>query len=487
MELMDQRLRVSVDDDPTAAVLAAAEQAGIGETVRRRYSTIAHAYISQRVHLDPARPPRMLMLQVNDGEGWEHRVSWGQYLAEWSGAPFTSARRLIGQLPKAGQWQELRLPLIWLGLHDRPICGMLFGQIGGQRTLWGRTGIVIDGKEHVLIADQTPQGVTSGFWEWIDAPAPGGKAHAYIAPVTDDEPAWHSVFSLKNPMTAHLLIRPAESVVDPVAAMAALEQGITALGDADVAIDYLRRLVAMELDASGKLQRCKWFLKMHPAHPRAPQVLGDVLELARATQQANSTGYVDGIIDECKIPLRTRYAYRRAFGYPQRQFLRDWQILGPFPNADHRGLDTTFAPEAERIRLDTNYRGMTDTIRWKLLKSRVEWIDLASNISPNQGAIAYALCWVYSEKGRPAMIEIGASDGSKLWLNHRLVHWSHQHEAAQRGQYRVPAYLMSGWNEVLLKIEQDTGDWGFFFELVDPEGRGPLLTDVKISTNPAQR
>jgi len=40
------------------------------------------------------------------------------------------------------------------------------------------------------------------------------------------------------------------------------------------------------------------------------------------------------------------------------------------------------------------------------------------------------------------------------------------------GQYRMPIDLAAGWSEVLLKMGDLNGPWGFTFELVETDGHG---------------
>ena len=52
------------------------------------------------VYLDPANPPREVMLQFYDGS-WEHRAYWGANLVPWGAGV---GRVYMGPLPVAGQW-----------------------------------------------------------------------------------------------------------------------------------------------------------------------------------------------------------------------------------------------------------------------------------------------------------------------------------------------------------------------------------------------
>src|SRR6185437_11064798 len=55
------------------------------------------------VYVDPANVPSELMLQWNDGNGWEHRAYWGANTINM-GTDGTASRHYMGAIPTAGQW-----------------------------------------------------------------------------------------------------------------------------------------------------------------------------------------------------------------------------------------------------------------------------------------------------------------------------------------------------------------------------------------------
>lgn len=59
----------------------------------------------------------------------------------------------------------------------------------------------------------------------------------------------------------------------------------------------------------------------------------------------------------------------------------------------------------------------------------------------------------------------------KGWLNGKLIVLDSGSHGAIPGQIEAPVDLKEGWNEVLLKIPQGMGGWGFYFDLVDSDGK----------------
>jgi len=89
------------------------------------------------VYLDPANPPREIMLEWNDG-CWEHRAFWGENLIQW-GEYGTSDRLDMGDLPPAGQWVRLAVPASALQLEGAVVQGMCFMLYDGRAT-WDYAG-----------------------------------------------------------------------------------------------------------------------------------------------------------------------------------------------------------------------------------------------------------------------------------------------------------------------------------------------------------
>ncbi|MBZ5506659.1 MAG: hypothetical protein LAO78_14465 [Acidobacteriia bacterium] len=136
------------------------------------------AMLFAHVYLDPANPPREVMLQWNDGS-WEHRAYWGENMIAW-GTAGTISRYFMGPLPQPGQWVRLEVPARLVGLENHDINGMAFTLWDGRAT-WDHAGITPQqsafnvGKGDVLYADvyldvvNTPATVmlqwNDGSWE----------------------------------------------------------------------------------------------------------------------------------------------------------------------------------------------------------------------------------------------------------------------------------------------------------------------------------
>ncbi|MFM7101187.1 MAG: DUF1549 domain-containing protein [Verrucomicrobiota bacterium] len=94
------------------------------------------------VHLDPANPPRLVMLQFFQG-GWEHRAVWGDIDATDWGQKGSPGRHHAGPLPKAGEWVRLEVPAEKVGLKSgEKVTGLAYTQVGGT-VHWDLAGVVL--------------------------------------------------------------------------------------------------------------------------------------------------------------------------------------------------------------------------------------------------------------------------------------------------------------------------------------------------------
>lgn len=94
------------------------------------------------VYVDPSFRPDEIMLQWNDGDGWEHRAYWGNNFVDL-GVQGTESRRFMGGIPPSAQWVRLEVPASYVGLEGKSVYGMHFGyyrQNDRARVSWDVTG-----------------------------------------------------------------------------------------------------------------------------------------------------------------------------------------------------------------------------------------------------------------------------------------------------------------------------------------------------------
>ena len=419
-------------------------------------------YLSQWVYIE--QPTKMLSIGLHDGSDWR-RFCWGEPHRE---------SRTIGPLPRAGSWQELRVPLD--GLLGCPVRGVLFGRDAG-RVYWDRTAVVVGGRERIVLDDEVPEGhCDASDWQWVDKPVRSGKrAHTLKRPSGSYRS--HDVYRFAEPILDHMPLKPG-----PAAAI--LRRYILQLGPTSVAWRFFEDLLRLSpSDAKARIEQYTWFLRHFPDHPMGVTVLTRLLAHHREAQSPDPLAAVEAVIAASKLPAKTCYDYRRRYAHPADCYIRTWLLLGPFPNADDKGFDTAFPPEGEAVDLRKAYTGTRGPVRWRRHTAPENAVRLHLLLEPSEDVVAYAVCWVHSPRSRAASLELGSDDGCKVWVNRKAVFALHEERAATPRQNIVPIHLRRGANELLLKIEQGKADWEFYVELVGADGRS-LLDDVTVTTAP---
>ncbi len=173
--------------------------------------------------------------------------------------------------------------------------------------------------------------------------------------------------------------------------------------------------------------------------------------------------------------LEAREAVERAaVDAPEGVKLGPWHLIGSFSNADHRQFNTAYPPEKE-INLDAVYPGMSDSeARWKpgdrLVDGQV--VDLHQHLKITEGAIAYLHRVLTVDQAREVNLYLGSDDGLAVFLNGERIHANDVPRGPAPDQDVVKANLKAGDNDLLLKIVNRTGGWGYYFSLKPYAGQG---------------
>jgi len=102
-----------------------------------KYEIPPNGKLSVECYIDPANPPKAIMLQFHTA-GWNHRAVWGQEGAIPFGQVRTPEKVQMGALPKAGEWVKLEVPAEKLGLKPGiKVSGYAFTQFDGT-VYWDR-------------------------------------------------------------------------------------------------------------------------------------------------------------------------------------------------------------------------------------------------------------------------------------------------------------------------------------------------------------
>ncbi len=175
---------------------------------------------------------------------------------------------------------------------------------------------------------------------------------------------------------------------------------------------------------------------------------------------------------------------------PVRKFISDWYIIGPFDNPrgieDTQGLAVEYPPEKE-IDLGATYPAKAGRqAAWQRVRaSESGYVDFAGLLSPNEYAVAYGMSYVYSPDDRRVTLLVGSDDGVRVWVNGQRVLEHLVKRPARPDQDRVDVLLNSGWNRLLIKVEQGVGGWGFYARIPNLDGKLRFAAEGGKRSEPA--
>jgi hypothetical protein len=223
-------------------------------------------------------------------------------------------------------------------------------------------------------------------------------------------------------------------------------------------------------------------------------------------------------------PDVTRRPWDRVWLSPMNCSLREWNVLGPFPNPDDGGLDRVYAPEKE-IDYDAGYEGegkrqirwtVTDSAKqtaegesgwdWPLIhiaggpyspsSNIVDYTKALKAASPPSGTF-FAQTNLYVPDAQEALLILATGNPCAAHMNGKQVYsrWLRPlyFEPVDGFAFRIPVELQAGWNSLLLKFlhNPESGRSGQFTCRVAQRKGGPVAGLVagarRLSANRGER
>lgn len=189
--------------------------------------------------------------------------------------------------------------------------------------------------------------------------------------------------------------------------------------------------------------------------------------------------------------------------YEPNVFIKDWLIAGPFPNCEVMPTDG-FSHDEKCEGFYTDYLksvggekkavptdGMKVTysekniertwfkysstessfgdIRSNPMEKPTNAIHLSKLLKPKDNVVAYAFCQVQSPENQKAILSVGSNDGIRVFFNGEEVHQIHENSGRwlQSDNDYIPVELQKGTNNLMLKIEQGVGEFGYAARFLD--------------------
>ena len=113
---------------------------------------------------------------------------------------------------------------------------------------------------------------------------------------------------------------------------------------------------------------------------------------------------------------------------------------------------------------------------WTVIGARPDgFVDLNA-LGPTSPETALVHVYVLSEAARTYRLLVGSDDRAHVSLNGRRIHTSTKKGGWKPDQETVNLKLNKGWNRLLLRVESESGAFGFSVRFALPDGRPVTLT-----------
>lgn len=162
------------------------------------------------------------------------------------------------------------------------------------------------------------------------------------------------------------------------------------------------------------------------------------------------------------------------------KFMRRWLILGPMPYPV-RGETFFASEEGQKTAFDINSINLEHfepkvtvenvDYEWAVLQSDYGIVDL-TQVSDEPFLIAYLWAQIDVPEQTSAIFGIGFDDSVKVWLNGQLVHERWVIRGVIPDDDRVDVTFRKGKNQLVLKIQNRGGPWGFSCRLLETKPAG---------------
>jgi len=306
----------------------------------------------------------------------------------------------------------------------------------------------------------------------------GGRRHRLVIHLLDvpDGLTWGKPLESTEPEAAELIAEPEEDGLGGIDIVDELEE------ETKPKPEPLDVPVSVRLPDGAKVSGA-WLLTAIPRPAHAP---------IRTTQDGNNVHLIVPpvscwsvvVIDyESTGTVEPRMSVREQTD----TYIRDWYIIGPFPNpGDNDNFDREFPPEKGGD-LAATYRGADGTeIGWRrigpddTLPSRP--VDMGALLNADSFVLGYATTNIISDRERDAYIFARADDTLTLWINGERVFQEKLGELTGRPESRCKVHLRKGRNVLLAKVCQKWLYWLFAVRIAEEDGT-PISRGIRIQAD----
>jgi WD40 repeat protein/serine/threonine protein kinase len=146
---------------------------------------------------------------------------------------------------------------------------------------------------------------------------------------------------------------------------------------------------------------------------------------------------------------------------PQRRWAElGYWVVGPYPS----DWDVAYAPEDDpEPSRPVRAADPSATLNWQPVPLDANgYVNLGARFGRADNISAYALIRIYSPHRQNVAVLVGSDDGVRVWLNGQQIHEARQERKAVPETDAVPATLVAGWNTLLARVTNATGNHGLY-------------------------
>jgi len=153
--------------------------------------------------------------------------------------------------------------------------------------------------------------------------------------------------------------------------------------------------------------------------------------------------------------------------------LSAWSRIGPFGAANFdQAHAKAFGPET-----DSDLKKTHDGLKWA---AAPKLVDGKPHNLPGQNCATYLLRTITTAKPRKLVVSLGSDDSIKLWLNGKLTFEKKVLRAVAANQDKATLDLAAGENQLLLKVVNGGGGYGFYFRALQSSLPAAVLAALKV-------
>ena len=177
--------------------------------------------------------------------------------------------------------------------------------------------------------------------------------------------------------------------------------------------------------------------------------------------------------------------------------MKSWLVLKPFPIVeagqsapDEAAQQRAFAKDwladqggeaAVQPRVGAVQDLAAHKLEWQLVDSKADTIDLCEGGASGNFSIAYAWAQVDMPESAKVLLAVRSDDAIKVWLNGKVVHENWIARTIAEDEDVVPVEFQRGTNQLLLKIQNVRGGWGFACRLATAESLADKFVGIALT------